>query len=101
MKRARRWARGGCLDLFSLCLLCVFRVSVVNSLSEVTQHRNTEVAQRRTANQLLAAAVAVILIEFAIEGLAADAQRAGGVSFIAPGVVECSFNCLALDLVHR
>jgi hypothetical protein len=49
----------------------------------------------------LVTAAAVVLIEFAVEGLAADAQRFGGVSLVAVGVVECCFNCLALDLVHR
>ena len=48
----------------------------------------------------LLAAAAVVLFEFAIEGFAADAERAGGVSFIAVSVVECSLNCLPFYFIH-
>jgi hypothetical protein len=47
-----------------------------------------------------AAAVAVVLVEFAVEGLAPNAERLGGVSFIAFGVIKCSLNCLPFDFIH-
>ena len=53
------------------------------------------------SRELLAAAVPVVLVEFAVKSLAPDAERACGVSFVAPGVIERRFNGLALNLVHR
>src|SRR6185369_617481 len=48
----------------------------------------------------LRVAVAVLL-ELAVERLAADAEGAGGVGFVAFGVVERGLDRLALNLFHR
>src|ERR1043165_6057261 len=45
--------------------------------------------------------LAVVLLELAIERFAADAESAGGVGFVAFGVVEGGFDGLAFDLLHR
>jgi len=46
------------------------------------------------------APIAVVLVEFAIEGFAANAECAGGVSFVAVGVIERRFDRLTLNFVH-
>src|ERR1044072_6411193 len=45
--------------------------------------------------------LAVVLVQLAVEGLAVDAERAGGVRFVAFSVVEGGFDGLAFDLFHR
>ena len=44
--------------------------------------------------------IAVVLVEFAVEGLAANAESAGGVSLVAMGVIERRFDRLTLNFVH-
>ena len=41
-----------------------------------------------------------VLLQLAIEGFAADAEGAGGVGFVAFGVVERGFDRLPLDFFH-
>src|SRR6185503_16261149 len=42
-----------------------------------------------------------VLLELAVERFAADAEGAGGVGFVAVGVVERGLDRLTLDLFHR
>jgi hypothetical protein len=46
------------------------------------------------------AMAAVILVEFAVEGLAPNAEGAGGVGFVSAGVIKGGFDCLAFYLIH-
>src|SRR5215813_7583734 len=47
------------------------------------------------------ARVAVVLVQLAVERLAPDAERAGGVGFITGGVVKRGFYGEAFNLFHR
>lgn len=64
--------------------------------------RKVELVSLQTALvQILGILVAaVVLLELSIDGLAPDTERAGGVSFISPGVVEGGFNRLAFNFIH-
>jgi len=46
------------------------------------------------------APIAVVLIEFTVEGFAANAECARGVSLVAVGVIERRFDRLTLNFVH-
>lgn len=43
---------------------------------------------------------AVVLIEFAVKSLAANAEGASSVSFVAVGVIQSRFNRLFFYLIH-
>jgi hypothetical protein len=62
--------------------------------AEKTEIRTT------THSQLLVAVAAVILFEFAVDGLSPNAQGFGGVSLVATGVVKRGFDRLAFNLIH-
>src|ERR1700752_314474 len=59
------------------------------------------VGLKRLVRNLFAAVAAVVLLELAIQCFAPDAERAGGVRFIAGGVIERGFDRLTLDFFHR
>jgi len=44
--------------------------------------------------------VAVVLVEFAIEGLASDAERACGVGLVAVSVIKRGFDRLPFNFIH-
>ena len=43
----------------------------------------------------------VVLFQFPVERFAPNAESAGGVRFVATGVIEGRFNRLSFDLFHR
>ena len=83
---------------------CEFRVS--SSAGGSTEVRRDRVLGARASRpqfrnpQSSIATIAIVLVEFAIEGFAANAECARGVSFVAVGVIERRFDRLTLNFVH-
>src|SRR5512132_4347512 len=72
-----------------------------SSLNNLTLGEILRLGRRACPRYLIRISVAVVLLEFSIKGFATNAECAGGMSFIAFGVIKGSLNRLPFDFIHR
>src|SRR5689334_16659062 len=85
------------------CQLRPCRFAIANCDCQLDQSAISDLDQNRQSaiDNWQFSGLSVVLLQLAIERFAADAERAGGVRFVALGVVERGFNGEAFDLFHR
>ena len=71
-----------------------FQLPIADLWTSGDQNRKSAIGNRQFSG------LSVVLLEFAVERFAADAEGSCGVGFVAGGVVERSLDREALDLLH-